>query len=71
MTKHAGPAALVYPCGEPPAPGQAHEIAPGVRWLRMAMPFALNHIYLWAVADGGPAEAPGGWAIFDTGRQTI
>ena len=71
MTKHAGPAALVYPCGEPPAPGQAHEIAPGVRWLRMAMPFALNHINLWAVADGGRAEAPDGWAILDTGLQTI
>jgi glyoxylase-like metal-dependent hydrolase (beta-lactamase superfamily II) len=61
---------LEYPCGEPPHPGETHEIAPGVRWLRMAMPFALNHINLWAVADGGPADAPSGWAIFDSGLQT-
>ena len=61
MTQHA--AALVYPCGEPPAPGEARELAPGVRWMRMPMPFALNHINLWAVADGGAGGAPGGWAI--------
>jgi len=45
------PYALQYPCGEPPAPGQVHEVAPGVLWLRMPLPFALNHINLWAVAD--------------------
>ena len=50
MTQHA--AALVYPCGDPPAPGDAHEIAPGVHWLRMPLPCALNHINLWALDDG-------------------
>jgi len=31
----------------------------------MPMPFTLNHINLWAVRDGG------GWAIVDTGLQTM
>ena len=71
MTKSAAPSALVYPCGDPPGPGQAHVIAPGVRWLRMAMPFALNHINLWAVVDQGAVDAPSGWAVIDTGLQTM
>ena len=32
-----GKPVLDYPCGEPPAPGQAREIAPGVLWLRMPL----------------------------------
>lgn len=52
---------LEYPCGEAPAPGTAREVAPGVLWIRMPLPFSLTHINLWAVRDGN------GWAIFDTG----
>lgn len=55
---------LSYPLGTPPLPGQAREVAPGVRWLRMPLPFALDHINLWAIDDGP------GWAIVDTGTQT-
>ena len=62
------PVALVYPCGEPPAPGAVKEVAPGVLWLRMPLPFALNHINLWAIADGD--EQGPGWAIVDTGTKT-
>ncbi|MCB1995339.1 MAG: MBL fold metallo-hydrolase [Burkholderiaceae bacterium] len=58
------PAALYYPLGEPPVPGQALSVRPGVLWLRMPLPFALDHINLWALADGD------GWAIVDTGTQT-
>ncbi|RVT50208.1 MBL fold metallo-hydrolase [Rubrivivax albus] len=58
------PAALHYPLGDPPAPGEAREVRPGVLWLRMPLPFALNHINLWALADGD------GWAVVDTGTQT-
>ena len=54
---------LEYPCADPPAGGEVKEIAPGVLWIRMPLPFALNHINLWAVRDGD------GWAIFDTGVQ--
>src|SRR3990167_8201776 len=59
-TRHA----LSYPCGEPPAPGTVHEVAPGVLWLRMPLPFSLNHINLWALADEDV------WAIVDTGTKT-
>jgi glyoxylase-like metal-dependent hydrolase (beta-lactamase superfamily II) len=59
---------LVYPCGKPPAPGEVTEVAPGVLWLRMPMPFALTHINLWAIADED--ERGPGWAIVDTGTKT-
>jgi glyoxylase-like metal-dependent hydrolase (beta-lactamase superfamily II) len=52
---------LVYPLGEPPEPGVAREIAPGVRWVRMPLPFALQWINLWLLEDGD------GWTIVDTG----
>ena len=60
--------ALVYPCGEPPAPGHLRQIVPGVLWLRMPLPFTLKHINLWAIADED--EQGPGWAIVDTGTQT-
>jgi len=52
---------LVYPLGEPPEPGVAREIAPGVDWVRMPLPFALKWINLWLLEDGD------GWTIVDTG----
>ena len=43
---------LHYPHGDTlPAPGEALEVAPGVRWIRMALPFALDHINLWLLRD--------------------
>ena len=36
------------PCRPPVA---VLEVAPGVRWLRMALPFALDHINLWLLRD--------------------
>lgn len=56
---------LQYPAGEPPAPAKAVEVAPGVLWLRMPMPFTLSHINLWAIADGDA------WAIVDSGLHTV
>jgi glyoxylase-like metal-dependent hydrolase (beta-lactamase superfamily II) len=44
-----------------PSPGEAVEVAPGVRWLRMPLPFKLDHINLWMLEDGD------GWTIVDTG----
>jgi glyoxylase-like metal-dependent hydrolase (beta-lactamase superfamily II) len=52
---------LAYPLGEPPPAGEAREVAPGVRWVRMPLPFALQWINLWLIEDGD------GWAIVDTG----
>ena len=35
---------------EPPPPGLALDVAPGLKWLRMPLPFALDHINLWLLA---------------------
>jgi len=63
-------AQLDYPFGDTlPEPGTVLEIAPGVLWLRMALPFALNHINLWLLEDeveqdGKPVR---GWTAIDCG----
>jgi glyoxylase-like metal-dependent hydrolase (beta-lactamase superfamily II) len=48
--------AIVFPFGDaktdaPPA-GGTREVAPGVHWIRMPLPFALDHINLWLLEDG-------------------
>jgi glyoxylase-like metal-dependent hydrolase (beta-lactamase superfamily II) len=43
---------LDYPHPTPPAPGETRPVAPGVHWLRMPLPFALNHVNLWLIEDG-------------------
>lgn len=50
-----------YPFASPPPPGAATEVAPGVHWLRMALPFQLDHINLWLLEDGAQ------WLLIDTG----
>lgn len=54
---------LVYPLGDGffPKPGQLHQVAPGVHWLHMPLPYALDRINLWLLEDGD------GWTIIDTG----
>ena len=43
---------LHYPLGDQlPAPGDTLEVSPGVFWLRMGLPFALDHINLWLLRD--------------------
>ena len=62
-----GESELHYPFGDAvPEPGAVIEIAPGLRWLRMALPFALDHINLWLLRDRD-AEGRDGWAIVDCG----
>jgi glyoxylase-like metal-dependent hydrolase (beta-lactamase superfamily II) len=46
-----------------PKPGRTFEIAPGVKWIRMALPFALNHINLWLLRDTLDGRA--GWTVVD------
>ena len=55
---------LTYPFEAPPARGTTLEVAPGVLWMRMPLPFKLDHINLWAIDDGQ------GWALVDTGMRT-
>ena len=55
---------LHYPLGDTlPAPGSALTVAPGVKWLRMALPFALNHINLWLLRD--EIDGSPGWSVVD------
>lgn len=53
---------LTYPFNDTmPEPGAVMLVAPGIYWLRMKLPFALNHINLWLLEDGP------GWTIIDCG----
>jgi glyoxylase-like metal-dependent hydrolase (beta-lactamase superfamily II) len=57
---------LHYPLGDAlPAPGGVLQVADGVRWLRMGLPFALDHINLWLLRDD--IEGRQGWTIVDCG----
>ncbi len=62
-------AQLDYPFGDTlPDTGTVMEVAPGLFWLRMALPFALNHINLWLVDD--ELDGQRGWTIVDCGIAT-
>ena len=54
-------AQLSYPFPEVPAPGTTIEVARGIHWLSMPLPFQLDHINLWLLEDDD------GWTIIDTG----
>ena len=58
-----------YPLGDAlPVEGATLEVAPGVHWIRMGLPFALDHINLWLLRDRQP-DAGGvqvdGWTVVD------
>ncbi|MES2934308.1 MAG: MBL fold metallo-hydrolase [Pseudomonadota bacterium] len=61
---------LNYPFGDVvPESSSTIEVAPGVLWIRMSLPFALNHINLWLLedridTDTGPMH---GWTVVDCG----
>ena len=55
---------LQFPYTAAPAAGTSLEVAPGLRWLRMPLPFALDHINLWLLEDAD------GWTIVDCGIAT-
>jgi glyoxylase-like metal-dependent hydrolase (beta-lactamase superfamily II) len=57
---------LTYPLGDKlPAAGHSIELAPGVHWIRMPLPFALDHINLWLLRD--QIDGRDGWTIVDCG----
>ena len=68
-------ASLDYPYPDTPAPGETIEVAPGVRWLSMPLPFALDHINLWLVGDTivdtgiGDAATRGLWEQILVGKE--
>ncbi len=52
---------LTFPVDAIPPPGELLGVAPGVHWVRMPLPFALDHVNLWLLDDGD------GWCLVDTG----
>jgi glyoxylase-like metal-dependent hydrolase (beta-lactamase superfamily II) len=62
-TEHApAPAGtLEFPWAEPPEPGGLRAIAPGLLWLRLPLPYRLNHVNIYLIAEAG------GMAVVDTG----
>jgi glyoxylase-like metal-dependent hydrolase (beta-lactamase superfamily II) len=59
-------ATVHYPLGDAlPEVGSSIEVAPCVRWIRMRLPFALDHINLWLLRD--EIDGVSGWTIVDCG----
>ncbi len=57
---------LDYPFAEElPPPGRKREIVPGLYWIRMPLPFALDHINLWLLRDR--FDGRDGWTVVDCG----
>lgn len=56
---------LTYLLGDTrPEDGALLEVAPGVHWLRLPLPFALNHVNLYLLEDDA------GWVIVDCGLNS-
>ncbi len=59
---HTTPSAqIVFAHTVPPASGKTIEVAPGILWGRLALPFLLDHVNIYFIDDGN------GWALVDTG----
>lgn len=58
--------AVTYPLGDTlPEPSQIVEVATGVFWARLPLPFALDHINVWLLRD--EVDGQQGWMIVDCG----
>ena len=55
---------IQYEYGFQPEIGEAVDVVPGLKWLRLPLPFMLGHINVWLLKDDK------GWAIVDTGIHT-
>jgi glyoxylase-like metal-dependent hydrolase (beta-lactamase superfamily II) len=55
---------LTFPFAAPPAPGEVPEVAPGIRWLRLPLPYRLDHVNVYLLRDGD------GWTPLDCGLGT-
>lgn len=57
---------LDYPFGDNmPEPARTVAVADGLRWVRMPLPFALDHINLWLLRD--QIDGRDGWTVVDCG----
>lgn len=60
--RSGGGAGAVETLMAPPPFGLPVEVEPGILWLRMPLPFALDHVNLWLLDDGDE-----GWTVVDAG----
>jgi glyoxylase-like metal-dependent hydrolase (beta-lactamase superfamily II) len=65
MLSRASEEVLAFPFPEAPVVGATLEVAPGVLWTRIPLPFRLNHVNIYLIEDGD------GWAVLDTGIGDI
>lgn len=56
-----GEGGIRYPFPDAPLEGEAIEVAPGVLWMRLPLPMALDHVNVYTLDDGDS------WTIIDTG----
>jgi len=61
MTTSTPTSELKLPFPTPPEPGQVMAVAPGILWVRLALPFRLDHVNIYLIEDGD------GYAVVDTG----
>ena len=52
---------IQFPYPEPPAFGELREIAPGIMWMRLPLPFRLDHVNIYLIEEGD------GWCVLDAG----
>ena len=55
---------LIFPHAQPPAPGSLIEVAPGVQWFRLPLPYRLDHVNIYLI------RGDDGWTVLDTGLGT-
>ncbi len=60
MSRPMASQSLSFPC-DAPAAATVTEVAPGVLWTRVPLPFQLNHVNIYLIEDHD------GWAVLDTG----
>lgn len=61
MRASAAAASAIESLAAPPPLGELTPVEPGVLWLRVRLPFALDHVNLWVLDDGDS------WTLVDTG----
>ncbi|MBS0243278.1 MAG: MBL fold metallo-hydrolase [Proteobacteria bacterium] len=54
---------LSYLRETPPAGAETFEVAPGILWARVPLPFRLNHVNVWLIRETD------GWTVIDTGTS--
>ena len=55
------PQSITLPVETPPPFGRPIELFPNLLWIRLPLPFRLDHVNVYALRDGD------GWLVFDTG----